>query len=262
MEFIEKQDYSEIKKFCKDLEERKYVFYRGTKVDYLLPSIVPLKNNLDIAHLLQIEKKILKRFKNIYPYKFNCDEITKDWLYRKRAREHELASRMFDWSHVFYKALDFTTKYLQSSDEFGYFWILQMERDEIITYANFKSYPIESISSTLLLRTVKYEEGEKELAPHRQFVQGGNFLIQPPYLLTTHLNKQPLFRDRLICLKIPSYCAKKIRQDIVKYEHEDLNQDLMIEKDNCIDKKCKCLNEIYLHSVSNIVQEYNKKLNL
>ena len=60
---IEKRSYSEIKEFCEKItRENEFTFYRGTKVPYLLPSIVPKKNNLDVIHLLKIEKKLLKVF--------------------------------------------------------------------------------------------------------------------------------------------------------------------------------------------------------
>jgi len=258
---IEKKSYSEIKKFCEtNAQENECTFYRGTKVPYLLPSIVPKKNNLDIIHLLKIEKKLLKEFKNIYPHKFECDEVTKDWLYRIRAREHELASRLMDWSHIFYKALDFATKYLKSSDEYGYLWVLPMNENEIVPYSDFRKYPIESISSSYMLRGVNYGK-DNALAPHRQFVQGGNFLIQPPDLITTSLNMQPIFSNKLICLKIPAKYAMDVRNDIIKFEHEDINQDLMIEKENCIDLICKSLNEKLLYSVSNKIDDYLKTAN-
>lgn len=261
MELIEKQSYSEIKKFCKEIEKAgNPVFYRGTKVPYLLPSVVPKKNNLDIIHLLKIEKKLLKAFKNIYPHKFDCDEVTKDWLYRIRAREHELASRLTDWSHIFYKALDFATKYLKSSDEYGYLWVLLMNGNEIVPFSDFRNYPIESILSSYMLRGVNYGK-DNALAPHRQFVQGGNFLIQPPNLITTSLNRQTIFSNKLICLKIPAKYARDVRNDIIKFEHEDINQDLMIEKENCIDFICKSLNERFLYSVNNEISEYPKSAN-
>jgi hypothetical protein len=250
METIEKRSYSEIKKMCLDIEKAgNSVFYRGTKVPYLLPSIVPKKNNLDFIHLLNIEKNLLKAFKNIYPHKFECDEVTKDWLYRIRAREHELASRLMDWSHIFYKALDFATKYLKSSEEYGYLWVLPMNGNEIVPFSDFRKYPIESISSSYMLRGVNYGK-DNALASHRQFVQGGNFLIQPPHLLATKLNEQSEFMNRLICLKIPAIYAEDIRMDIIKFEGEDVNQDIMIEKGNCIDLICKTLNEKLLYSVS------------
>lgn len=261
METIEKRSYSEIKEFCgKIAQENECTFYRGTKAPYLFPSIVPTKNNLDIIHLLEIERKSLKAFKNIYPHKFDCDEVTKDWLYRIRAREHELASRLMDWSHTFYKALDFTTKYLKYSDEYGYLWVLPMNGNEIVSFIDFRNHPIESISSSFLLNGIKYEK-DNELAPHRQFVQGGNFLIQPPHLLTTKLNEQSEFMNRLICVKIPGIYAEDIRMDIIKFEGEDVNQDIMIEKGNCIDLICKSLNEKLLYSVSSKIDEFPKSVN-
>ncbi len=261
MVLIEKRSYSEIKKFCEKItKENKYTFYRGTKVPYLLPSIVPKKNNLDIIHLLKIEKKLLKAFKNIYPHKFDCDEVTKDWLYRIRAREHELASRLTDWSHTFYKALDFAMKNLNSDNEYGYLWILQMNANELLLFSDFKNYPIKKLSSTLMLGGIKYNK-DKELATDRQFVQGGHFLIQPPYLITTALNIQPLFSNKLICIKIPATYVCDIRNDIIKYEHEDINQDLMIETENCIDLECKSLNDNLLYSVNNKIGDYLKTAN-
>ncbi len=261
MEPIEKRSYSEIKEFCgKIAQENECTFYRGTKVPYLFPSLVPKKNNLDIIHLLKIEKKLLKAFKNIYPHKFDCDEVTEDWLYRIRAREHELASRLLDWSHGFYKALDFATKNSNFGGEFCYLWILQMNTNELLFFNDLKNYPIKNLASTFLLRGIKYNKDD-EIATHRQFVQGGNFLIQPPNLLTTHLNKQLEFKERLICLKIPAIYAEDIRKDIIKFEGEDVNQDIMIENNNCIDLICKSLNEKLLYSVSNKVDEFSKKAN-
>jgi len=261
MEPIEKRSYSEIKEFCgKIAQKNECTFYRGTNVPYLFPSIVPKGNNLDIIHLLKIEKKLLKAFKSIYPHKFECDEITSDWLYRIRAREHELASRMMDWSHILRKALDFATKNLELKGECGYLWLLSMNGNEMVPYSDFKDYPIKRIMSSYMLRGVKYGKDD-ELASHRQFVQAGNFLVQPPKLLTTNLNEQPKFADRLICLKIPSTYFSEIRKDIFKFEGEDVNQDIMIENDNCIDLICKSLNEKLLYSVSNKVDEFLKTAN-
>lgn len=255
MEQIEKRSYSDIKNFCKDLEKSsKPVFYRGTKVEYLLPSIVPSQNHLDIIHLLDIEEKLIQVFKNIYPHKFVDEEVTVDWLYRIRAREHELASRLIDWSHVFYKALDFATKNLKS-DNYGYLWILLMDTYELLPYCDFKNHPINKLTSSFILRGVKYNKDD-ELATHRQFVQGGNFLIQPPQKITTPLNEQTSFMNRLFCIKIPAKDAREIREDIIKFEHEDISQDLMIEKNNCIDLICKSLNEKLLYSVNNKIREY------
>ena len=256
---IEKRSYSEIKEFCEKItRENEFTFYRGTKVPYLLPSIVPKKNNLDVIHLLKIEKKLLKVFKNIYPHKFDCDEVTEDWLFRIRAREHELASRLTDWSHIFYKALDFATKFLKSSDEYGYLWVLPMNGNEVVPFSDFRNYPIKSISTSYMLRGVNYGK-DNALAPHRQFVQGGNFLIQPPYFITTSLNKQPLFSNKLICVKLPATYVFDIRKDIIKYEHEDISQDIMIEKENYIDLVCKSLNEKLLYSVNNKIGDYGFK---
>jgi hypothetical protein len=259
---IEKRSYSEIKKLCKDIEKScNSVFYRGTKVNYLLPSIVPKQNKLDIIHLLEIEKKLLKVFRNIYPHKFVEDDATNDWLYRIRAREHELASRLIDWSHTFYKSLDFATKHLNTESEYGYLWILQMNTNELLPFSDFKNYPIKNLSSTFMLKGIKYNK-DNELATHRQFVQGGNFLIQPPYLVTSALNKQPLFFNKLLCIKISAMYASEIREDIVKFEHEDISQDPMIEKENCFDLICKSLNEKLLYSVNDKIGEYHKSANI
>jgi hypothetical protein len=105
-----------------------------------------------------------------------------------------------------------------------------------------------------MLGGIKYNK-DNELATHRQFVQGGHFLIQPPYLTTTSLNKQALFSNKLICIKIPAIYACDIRDDIIKYEYEDINQDLMIEKENCIDSICKTLNERFLFSANKIITQ-------
>lgn len=255
MQTIEVKSYLEIKKYCNEIQNKEYTFFRGTKVPYLLPSIVPKGSKLDIIHLLKIEMKLLKAFRNIYPHDFECDEITKDWLYRIRAREHELASRLMDWSNTFYKALDFATKHLTSFYEYGYLWILPMSENEIIQYNDFRKYPIEGITSSYILGGVKYGKDD-ELATHRQFVQGGNFLVQPPRLMTTELNKQPEFVDRLICLKVPSIYFGEIRQDIIKFEREDVNQDIMIDNENCIDLLCKSMNEKLLYRVNKKVNEF------
>lgn len=75
------------------------------------------------------------------------------------------------------------------------------------------------------------------------------------------LNKQPLFSIKLICIKIPATYVCDIRNDIIKYEHEDINQDLMIEKENCIDFVCKSLNDKLLYSVNNKIGDYLKTAN-
>lgn len=57
MRLIEKRSYFEIKEFCKNIEKLNVpIFYRGTKTNNLLPSLVPSKNNMDLVSLLRIEK--------------------------------------------------------------------------------------------------------------------------------------------------------------------------------------------------------------
>ena len=80
-----------------------------------------------------------------------------------------------------------------------------------------------------MLGGIKYNK-DKVLATDRQFVQDGHFLIQPPYLITTALNIQPLFSNKLICIKVPATYVCDIRNDIIKYEDEDINKDLMIKR--------------------------------
>jgi hypothetical protein len=253
MEQIEKRSYFEIKKFCKDIEKLNVpVFYRGTKTNYLLPSLVPLKNNLDLVYLLEIEKKLLSAFKKIYPHKFDYDAITSDWLYRIRAREYGLASRLIDWANFFHIALEFATNFNQNFGEYKkhvFLWILILEDTELLFFDDLKKYFIEKLNSSYLLRGVLYGKNI-DIAAHRQFVQGGNFLVQPNEYLTTKLNKQSNFLNKLICLKIPVRNIVEIRKDLAKDKKIDIESQSLLIDNFWLDSACRLLNCELLYSAN------------
>lgn len=228
------------------------VFYRGTKTNYLLPSIVPKNNKLSTQQLAKIEEELLNEFKLIYTTEIlGRDPITIDWLYRIKSREHKLSCRLMDWSHTFYKALDFATSGDFSGNAYVYLWILVIEPKELLFLNDFSKYSFYKLSTTYLLRSgISYNAG-KEIATNRQFIQGGNFLVQPTHLITTPINEQQLFLDKLYCIKIPVENAHQIRVDIKTKLHENVDAPLMIENDNCIDLVCTALNKKLLYSVNN-----------
>lgn len=256
MEIIEAESFGWIKENCYRIAENnsdKYIFYRGTKVNYLLPSIVPSQNKLDTLHLAKIEEKLLMEFKMIYPNTFaKVDDVTLDWLYRIKAREHELASRLMDWSNFFDVALEFASN-IQHPDKchkYVYLWILIIDEPELLFIANLKNHPIEKLTSSFMLRGVYYNK-RSDIAIHRQSVQGGNFLVQPADCFTTRLNEQPYFSKKLTCLKIPIECMGGIRKDIARYNHKDIENYSLMIKDKCwIDSACNVLNEKFLYSVN------------
>lgn len=259
MEIIETESFDCIKNICNEIAVNnldKYIFYRGTKENYLVPSIVPFQNKLDNNHLAKIEEKLLKEFKIIYPGTIsNADNVTINWLYRIKAREHELASRLIDWSNTFYIALDFASSNIKEENyDFVYLWILQIEQQELLFYEDLKNHAIEKIASSfIVINGIRYNF-KNDLAVHRQSVQGGNFLVQPSHLITTPLNEQPIFSNKLTCLKITVSSIAKIRMDIINLADEDVDQSIMIEKENCIDSICKTLNNKLLYSVNNKIK--------
>lgn len=256
MEIIETESFDCIKNICTEISVNnldKYIFYRGTKVDYLLPSIVPQNNKFEISQLTKIEMKLLEIFKLIYPKTFaNEDDVTKNWLYRIKAREHGLASRLIDWSNFFDVALEFATNihHPDMCDKYVYLWILAMDETELLFAENLKNYPFENLTSSHFLRGVLYDRNVN-IATRRQFVQGGNFLVQPIDCFTTRLNEQPFFSKKLSCIKIPIECIREIRKDIAIYNYKDIESNsLIIDDENWIDSVCNVLNEKFLYSVN------------
>ena len=253
MELIEKKEYCEIKKFCQNLEAKKYVFYRGTKVNYLSPSIIPENNNLKLVELIKIEKKLHEIFKLIYPENSICKNKTaNNWLFRIKAREYGLVNRLMDWANFFYTALEFATnpQNLCKCDNYVYLWMLVLDENELLFSENLKNYPFEKLTSSYLLRGVLYGKS-LDIAIRRQFVQGGNFLVQPNKFLTTKLNEQSYFSNKLYCLKIPVENIAEIRKDLAKDKKIDIEtQSLMIEN-SWVDCVCKSLNKKFLFSVNN-----------
>lgn len=248
LKIIELNSFSEIQTECNKLAQSSdSVFFRGTKVNSLFPSIVPNNNRLNPQRLKRIEEKLFTIFKLICTEKVsNQDEITADWLYRIKSREYGLCSRLMDWSNTFYKALDFAT-YGNSSGTHVYLWILSLDSKDLVFTTDLKNHPFKKLSSSFMIRNAMNYQNPV-LSTSRQFVQGGNFLVQPSEFITTPVEKQPLFQERLICLKIPSEKTSEIRADIKKIAGEDVDQSILIDGNNCIDSVCSTLNHNLLYS--------------
>jgi hypothetical protein len=254
MKPIEKQNYCEIKEYCDEFTRSgNPVFYRGTKDNYLSPSIIPKNNRLELSELKKIEKKLLRIFKLIYPDNFiSKNKTTNDWLLRIKAREYGLANQLIDWANFFHTALEFATNFHQNLDQsskYVYLWILVLDEAELLFNEDLKKYPIDKLTSSYLLRGVLYGKS-LDIATRRQSVQGGNFLVQPTKYLTTKLNEQSYFSDKLSCLKIPVENIVEIRKDLAEDKKIDIeSQSLLI--DNCwLDSVCNVLNNKFLYSVN------------
>lgn len=125
-----------------------------------------------------------------------------------------------------------------------------VEETELLFFNDLKNYSIEKLNSTYVLRGVLYDKNI-DIAAHRQSVQGGNFLVQPNEFLTTKLNEQSNFSNKILCIKIPVQNIVEIRKDLtndVKINIE--SQSLIIE--NCwLDSVCSQLNSKFLYSANN-----------
>lgn len=258
MKIITAYDYDAIDKFRQKIEvslSDKSIFYRGTKINFLLPSLIPFSNKLNAIQLARIEDKLLEEFKFYYTEKIDESDIsTNDWFFRIKAREHGLSSRLMDWSHTFYKALDFATYNvgMNVSFRYVYLWILVIEPEEILNLEDYKNHSFKNLDTTFLLRNVIPATHINFLASRRQFIQGGSFLVQPTHWITYPINEQPFFKDKLICIQIPIENVNAIRQDIIKKAGEDIEKSVLIEK-NKIDLICKKLNNDYLYSINNLL---------
>ena len=98
--------YQSIQSFINNLQGKTdYLFFRGTKEDYLLPSIVPKRNRLSAQQLQYIEKRMQSEFNALTNQK--TDSVEQQIKAIICAREHGLCNRMLDWSSTFHIALVF-----------------------------------------------------------------------------------------------------------------------------------------------------------
>jgi hypothetical protein len=256
MKVIALEDYDSIKSDCQTWAEKHVVFYRGTKVNYLLPSIVPNKNKLNVTQLSRIENKLLEEFKFYYTEEINeKDIVTNDWLYRIKSREHGLANRLMDWSHTFYKALDFATYNVSKTEtayRYVYLWIIIIEPEEILNLENYKNTEFAKLNNTVFLNHAVPASQIELVASHRQTIQGGGFLVQPSYLITTPVNQQSYFQNKLLCIQIPIEHSESIRRDIILKGGEDVNKSILFKDDN-IDSICQKINQDYLYAINNLL---------
>jgi len=254
MEPIEKRSYTEIKEFCYEVAKKnECTFFRGTKLPDLFPSIIPENNQFTSSELTRIENKLIRIFQFIYPESFkNRDSTTRNWLLRVRAREYGLASRLIDWANFFETALEFATNFHNDPlkcYQYVYLWTLSLDQSELLFWEDMKHYPFKDLGSYHLLRAVPFSNNI-DIATHRQFVQGGNFLIQPESCYLTALNKQSYFFDKISCIKIPVENIIEIRKDLADDIKKDIeNNSLMM--DSCwLDSACEVINEKFLYSVN------------
>ncbi len=251
MKTIVLNSFLEIKEFHVNAVTNNGVFYRGTKFDHILPSLIPKNNYLNNIQLANVENKLLDEFKIFYSESIDEEPILQDWIYRIKAREHELASRLIDWSNDFKVALNFATSNVShnSANLYVYLWSLQIEP---IDFLHLKEYPFNQLTKSIFIPATMPARLSYLMASHRQFIQGGNFLVQPTAQFTIPLNTQSEFIDKLTCIKIPIAAVDDIRNDMLK-SGEDIRKPLMINEHNILDKICKWLNQKYLYSLNDFL---------
>ncbi len=244
--------YSKIKNFCIKLlgnNTDAFVFYRGTKVNYLLPSIVPDKNKFKAQQLLKIEKELLKEFKKINCLPSYKNRIYSDWRNRVTAREHGLASSLLDWSNTFHTALDFATSSIDflEEDKYVYLWALVVPSQNLFQCTDTINISFDKIDKSKLLHNVLPATEITALAIRRQNIQGGSFLIQEQQKIVIPINEQNEFQDKLFCIHIPIKNLYDLRSDMIN-DGINIHASLMIKDNDELDNKCRELNKQYLYS--------------
>jgi FRG domain len=242
---IEFRDYSAIKIFCNSLP---FVpFYRGTKDSSLLPKLITPKFT-SYKDFVNVEEEM----NNIFCWQFpnlttEQNRLQRSWEYRIIAREHGLFNRLMDWTNNLTTAIDFaTSKPNEVTEEHIYLWVLNYP-DSPISTGELRNYSFLQIAKTMLVHGTIYAVGGHRLAQHRQFVQGGFFLIQPSHLIMEPVNIQPVFKDSLIKIKIPAVKLSTIREEMIQTETAiNFSESIMFSENDCIDDFCIKLNTEHL----------------
>ena len=240
--------YASIKDFCVkkfNFSNGNIVLFRGTKTNFLCPSIragaITNSDELEVT-----EDAIHSEFSATYQDSIDeKDEVLKDWQLRIMGREHGLRNRLLDWSFVFYNSLDFATFTWEGEklqDEFVYLWVLSIEPAFKTELDQLRNLPFSKISEPFVFNGINVYNSFQS---RRQFIQGGFFLVEQTDLITTNIDEQPFFDERLVKIKIPVVSIPTIRADLAKTEGIDLSKSLMIEN-NEVDEFCYNLNKKYL----------------
>ena len=249
MKVISVSSYEEIKEIATQfsLHADNAVFYRGTS-NVLVPSIVKKDSFNSNAELAAKENFLLEKFRRYSHIKYEFKEkIALDWEIRIAAREHGLASSLMDWSNSMDIALDFAIHCFENKKiEFASLWILNSSilNTIIVSTKMDKKESFQELSSPSIIQFAKYNESTYL---RRKFIQGGYFLFQPPQEVFIPLEKNPVFLERLVHIKIPKSVIPRIWKQLTS--KINLDEDVcpsFTNSEKALDEKCKGLNDKYL----------------
>ena len=228
-----------------------YLFFRGTKEDYLLPSIVPKRNRLSAQQLQYIEKRMQSEFNALTNQK--TDSVEQQIKAIICAREHGLCNRMLDWSSTFHIALVFATDHVDISDDgYVYLWILNKLQIKPFQNDGTNTLDYENIKEAIFFHNMLKKE-DFDFSRRRQSIQGGSFLALPWTKVTTPINDLHSFQDKLICIKISKAAVSKIREEITSDKGYNPDANLLIQE-RIEDKIARRLNSKYLYEFNSALQ--------
>lgn len=202
-------------------------YYRG-QADFTWDILSGLSRNENfnnkIDALRKIEAKVIERFtKRIsgnslskLVSSFASSEYHQTWILLMAAQHYGLPTRLLDFSHDKFAALEFAIADLNHLDRDGALIIYECitNASEEVGSKILKSPFTSDIEKTFFFQgTSFYSKIGTPLSEHRKPIQGSKFLYRDNSNIYTCLSKQPEHSDNLTKIQIP----KKLKPELIEY---------------------------------------------
>jgi hypothetical protein len=227
MKILRPKTSSEFLKIFQDFNNSGHCYYRGqTDFDWnISPGLCRNKNfSNKIDVLKQIETKIIDLFKeriegnNLSKFvsSFPGSDYHQTWILLMAAQHYGLPTRLLDFSHDKFAALEFTVADLNFLDKDGALIIYENisaateEVGSIVLKAPFSG----DIERTFFFQAPSfYSNGRIPLSEHRKPIQGSKFLYRSNSNFDICLSQQSEHSKHLTKIQIP----KKMKTDLIEH---------------------------------------------
>ena len=238
--------------------------YRGEQKNGwdILPGIFRPPLTLSNVDGKKLEERAAKEFEEVVETKigsnilrkiFNAEKYGKTWDLLFQAQHAGVRTSLTDWTAFIVSALFFATEKsiyedIEKSD--AQLWCQMVPEENIISDSQF--FPKESMYNLnpfnvdnvyLINPSIYIDNVEERLFEYNMYKQKGRFLILPNDICHVPINKQDIFKDFLIHIKIKAENKESIREDLAA---RDITRENLFYKEN---KDCE-----------ELIREINKKV--
>lgn len=219
------KSFEEFKKIFCETSIGRIDYYRGQS-DYSWDVVAGLARNTSIkkiANLISIENKLIgefkkkivdKKFENLIPKTVNYD---KSWVSLMTAQHYGLPTRLLDFSHDKYSALEFAVADITNLNKDGVL-IIYKDIDKInenVDSQLFKN-PFTQDHQSFFFQGISFkfsDNNEEKLSERRKIIQGSKFLYTQTDNIQQCLTLNKNHSEDITIIHIP----KNIKIDIIKW---------------------------------------------